>query len=258
MSGMKDMSEVFQSRCVATVFIAALALTGCQTTGSNGPEVAWSGVDDAAILLTTEPYRYAPSRHVVFTDMWQREEYALFQGNDAQSEIILSVANERDNIVLNYEMPLRRMVGTWNIARNHGISWGEKGQLGTALGAYFYQHFTLADNGRPCVGFAVEWDARQDDPKHRNSKVLFGYSCGKAGGPAYSEAQVADLLDNIRIRGITSRQNTRFQPTPPPGGNHAGARSFAQGGSSDTGNTGFPFNMAWKFTERTGNDVFPN
>ena len=252
------MSEGFQSKCMTAVFVAALALTGCQTTGSNGPEVAWSGVDDAAILLTTEAYRNAPSRHVVFTDMWQREEYALFQGDNAQSEIILSVANERDNIVLNYEMPLRRMVETWNIARNHGVSWGEKGQLGTVLGAYFYQHFTLADNQRPCVGFAVEWDARQDDPELRNSKVLFGYSCGKVGGPAYSEAQVTDLLDSIRIRGITTRRNTRFQPTPPPGGNNAGARSFAQGSTPDTGNASFPFNMAWKFTERTGNDIFPN
>ncbi|MEX2615572.1 MAG: hypothetical protein WD767_05710 [Alphaproteobacteria bacterium] len=251
------MSLDFQSKFIAPLFVAALALTGCETTGTSGPDVAWAGIDDAAILLTTDEFANAPSRHVVFTDMWQREEYALFQGEDAQSEIILSVANERDTIVLNYGMTIQRMVETWNIARNHGVSWGAKGQLGTALGSYFYQHFRLADNNRPCVGFANEWDARQDDPDFRNSKVLFGYSCGKVGGPAYSEAQVANLLDNIRIRGITTRRNTRFQPIPPQGANRAGALAFAQGSTPDTGNAHFPFNMAYKFTELTGDDIFP-
>lgn len=252
------MSKGFQSKFLASLCVGALALFGCQTVGNTGPVVAWSGVDDAAILLTTDEFKNAPSRHVVFTDMWQREEYALFQGAESQSEIILSVANERDTIVLTYDMTIPRMVETWNIARNHSVAWGGKGQLGTALGAYFYQHFTLADINRPCVGFATEWDARQDDPHFRYSKVLFGYSCGRVGGPAYSEAQVADLLDNIRIRGITTRRNTRFQPVPPIGASTAGARSFAQGSTPDTGNARFPFNMAYKFTEPTGNDIFPN
>ncbi len=249
------MFEAFQSKFMAPLFVGALALTGCQTAGNSGPSVAWSGVDDAAILLTTDEFKYAPSRHVVFNDMWQREEYALFQGDDVQSEIILSVANERDTIVLTYEMTIPRMVQTWNIARNHGVAWGNKGQIGTALGSYFYQHFTLADNNRPCVGFANEWDARQDDPNHRYSKVLFGYSCGKVGDAPFSEAQVTNLLDNILIRGITTRRNIRFEPAPPANANTTGARSFAQGNTPDTGNASFPFNMGYKFTEPTG-DTF--
>lgn len=257
-----DMSKSFRFSYAMACVTGALALAGCQaTTGSSGPNVAWAAPAEAFVILDDNAFSDSASQHVVFTDMWQREEYALFQGGGAQSEIIFSAADERDTIVLQYELTVPRGIKTWNIARNHSVSWGAKGMIGTVYGPTAYQHFSITDQARNCVGFSSEWDQRQDDPDTRSSKVLFGYYCGAPGGNALSENRITQLLDNIQLRGITTRRNVRFTPKAPTTrvANAGNARTFAQAGSTDTGNPSFPFNMGYKFSEPTGeNEIFPN
>jgi hypothetical protein len=248
----------------AAVLVGALTLAGCGTSGTAGgtwPNVSWVAPEEAFVVFDTSNFGGAASRHVAFTDIWQREEYALFQGNGAQSEIILSTADERDTIILEYGLTVPRGVATWNIARNHSIAWGDKGILGTPLSLYAYQRFQLTDVGRNCFGFSAEWDQRQDDPQFRYNKTLFGYYCDPPGRPAISDARVTRLLDSIQLRGITTRRNVRFTPTAPAGPVAAqrGAQAFARGSTRDTGNPNFPFNFAFKFQEPTGqNEIFPN
>ncbi len=152
------MSKLFKQGGAAAILIGSLALAGCQTGGSYQPNIAWAGTKDAVVLMTAPEFQNKPSRHVVFTDIWQREEYALFQGGGAQAEIIYAAADERDTIALNNYLTVERMVNTWNIARNHNVVWGKSGQVGAPLGAYFYQRFRLADINRDCFGFNTEWD----------------------------------------------------------------------------------------------------
>ena len=249
------MSNLFKQGRAAAILIGSLALAGCQSVGSYQPDVAWAGSQDAVVLMTAPEFKNLPSRHVVFTDIWQREEYALFQGGGAQAEIIYAAADERDNVALNNYLTVERMVNTWNIARNHKVAWGQSGRVGAPLGAYFYQRFALADINRNCFGFITEWDQRNDDPYLRYSKILFGYYCARTGD-AIAEAEIAGLLDNVWIRGITARYDTRFTPVAPSGlqSSRAGATQFAQTGSGDTGNAAFPFDMAEFFNESEGED----
>jgi hypothetical protein len=231
------------------------ALAGCQTTGGAYPNIAWGGTKSAYVLFTAPAFKDTASKHVVFTDMWQHEEYALFEGNGARAEIIYAAANERDTIALDYDYPLEPMIRTWNIASAHPVTFGKKGQTGAPLGAYFYQHFRLTDVGRNCVGFFTEWDLKDDDPQLRNGKALFGYYCERPG-PAIAQTQIFNLLDNIWIRGITARIDTRFTPIAPAGSPRRGrdpiALAFAKQGSGDTGNAKFPFDMADHYNDIDG------
>ncbi len=231
-------------------------LAGCQTTGATYPNVGWAGTKTAYILFTAPAFKGTESKHVVFTDMWQHEEYVLFQGQGAQAELIYSAANERDTIALDFNYPLQRMIRTWNIANAHPVTFGEKGQTGAPLGAYFYQHFRLNDVNRDCVGFFTEWDLKDDDPQLRNGKALFGYYCERPGA-IINQAQVYNLLDNVWIRGITARFDTRFQPVAPVGGPSAspqGALAFAKTGTGNTGNANFPFDMADFYNDADGDE----
>lgn len=240
----------------AAILLFSGLLAGCQTTGAVYPAVNWAGTNSALVLFTAPAFKDAPSKHVVFTDRWQHEEYVLFEGDGAQAELIYIAANERDTIAPDYNLPLVPMVQTWNIARKHPITWGEKGQTGAPLGAYFYQHFRLSDVGRDCVGFFTEWDLKDDDPQLRNGKALFGYYCEKPGN-AIGETQIYALLDNIWIRGITARSDVRFQPVAPTGGSFAGqqgALAFAKHGRGLSGNVNFPFDLASHYNDIDGDE----
>ncbi len=249
------MSNLFKQGTIAAILIGSLALAGCQSVGSYQPDVAWAGTKDAVVLMTAPEFQNKPSRHVVFTDIWQREEYALFQGGGAQTEIIYAAADERDTVVLVNGMTIERMVNTWNIARNHTVAWGNPGQAGAPLRAFFYQRFRLADVNRNCFGFTSEWDQKSDDPYQRYTKILFGYYCASPG-IAIAEAEIPGLLDNVWIRGITARFDARFTPVAPsgPGSSRAGATQFAKAGSRDTGNAAFPFDMADYYNTADGPD----
>lgn len=250
------MNPLIQHSGAAALLMITVALAGCQTNQTTYPTVAWAGSNSAYVLFTAPAFKNTPSKHVVFTDIWQHEEYVLFEGDGAQAEIIYVAANERDSIALDYNYPVVPMVQTWNIANKHPIVWGQEGQTGAPLGAYFYRHFRLSDVGRDCVGFFIEWDLKDDDPQLRNGKALFGYYCEKPG-VSLNQTQVFTLLDNIWIRGITARNDVRFQPVAPTSGPLAGrqgALAFAKQGTGDTGNANFPFDIASHYQDAEGED----
>ena len=244
-----------RSLTVVALLISSL-ITGCQTTEGGHPSVNWAGTKSAYVMVTAPAFKDTNSKHVVFTDIWQHEEYVLFEAKGAQAEIIYVAANERDTIALDFNLTLVPMVKTWNIAQKHPITWGEKGQIGAPLGAFFYRYFRLNDIGRDCVGFFTEWDLKGDDPQLSYGKVLFGYYCEKPG-VKINQSQVFGLLDNIQIRGITSRYNVRFHPVAPTSGplaSQEGALAFAKYGTGVTGNTNFPFNFASHYNDIDGDD----
>ena len=250
------MKRVFARSASVLTLLMSVALAGCQTTGGAAPSVNWASSNRAYVLFTAPAFKNTQSKHVIFTDVWQHEEYVLFEGDGAQAEIIYIAANEQDTIALDYNLRVVPMVQTWNIAQKHPIAWGEKGQTGAPLGAYFYRHFRLTDVDRDCVGFFTEWDLKDDDPQLRNGKALFGYYCDKPG-VKLNKAQVFGLLDNIWIRGLTARYDVRFQPIAPTGGPLAGqqgALTFAKHGTGDTGNANFPFDMADHFNDADGDE----
>jgi len=217
---------------VALIGASAMVLAACNTVSNRTvatPQGAGHVLFEATAFTETAPVR------VGWVDTWQEEEYSRFAGKGAQAEIIYSVADERDSVVLDFDMTLDRVIGNWHA----GVSLGEKGNAEAPLGTFQYQHFAKA--GRACVGFLNEWDYRVGDRQLRPAKVLFGYYCGNSGR-SFSRGDVASLLSDIWIRDI-GRIDYRFTPR----------LSLASGARpSKIGNLQFPYARADRFTDADG------
>lgn len=217
---------------VTLIGMSALALAACNTVSDRTVSTP-SG--SGHVLFETAAFTASTPERIGWVDTWQEEEYSRFNGNGAQAEIIYSVADERDSIVLDFDMTLDRVIGNW-----HGASSrGEKGMTETPLGTFHYQQYAQA--GRSCVGFLGEWDYRQGDYQLRPAKVLFGYYCGKVGSNL-SRGEVASLLDDIWIRDI-NRIDYRFTPRLALA---SSARPSAAGGLQ------FPYARAYMFQDADG------
>lgn len=248
-------------RRISAVFLALLAMTGlsaCQT-GAHYRTISWAQDNNALIVNTLPEFANAPSRHVVFTDRWQHEEYGLYQGGGAQSEIVLSLATERDDIVLNYELTVRRNIESWQFNRRHAIAYGERTTIGAIpFGEFDIHTYRLTGVNRDCFGFSNEWDRRPEDLRNRISKVLFGYYC-EPPGVALSAQKILDVTDALGVRGISAASRTRFAPAPNAQGSivQTEALAFAQGTPAGTGNVNYPFDMADIIEEPTGSHDWP-
>ena len=216
----------------ALIGASALVLAACNTVSNRTvatPQGEGHVIFESAAFTETVPTR------IGWINTWQEEEYTRFSSKSAQAEIIYSVADERDSVVLDFDMTLDRVIGTWHTAS----SLGEKGNAETPLGTFQYQHFT--QTGQPCVGFLNEWDYRQGDRQLRPAKVLFGYYCGKFGSK-FGRKDVANLLSDIWIRDI-NRTDFRFTPR----------LSLASGAQPSTvGNLRFPYARADRFVDADG------
>jgi hypothetical protein len=238
----------------AAFIIAAMGVHG--DANAQAPRIDWATPDEGMLVNNLPEFVAGNQHHVVFTDRWQHEEYALFQGGGAQSEMILSLANERDNIVLNYVLTVRRNIETWNINRAHSIQYGPTGRIDSAMGTFFYQQYTLGSANRNCVGYYATWDERLRDDQGRPSKAVFGYYCA-APGNVVTTTKVGDIIDGIEYRGVGD--NVRFEPTPPKiamaasGGQSPS--SFAKGTGSGAGNSNFPFDIAVEFQESESENI---
>ncbi len=217
---------------IALIGASAMVLAACKKA-SNRTVATPQG--EGHVIFESEVFTETVPTRVGWVNTWQEEEYSRFAGKGAQAEVIYSVADERDSVVLDFVMTLDRVIGTWHTAS----SLGEKGNAETPLGTFQYQHFTQA--GRPCVGFLNEWDYRSGDRQLRPAKVLFGYYCGKSG-PSLGRKHVASLLSDIWIRDI-DRIDFRFTP-------RLSLASSARAGN--VGNLQFPYARADRFTDADG------
>lgn len=186
---------------VALIGASAMVLAACNSV-SNRTVATPQG--EGLVLFEADAFEKTAPVRVGWVDTWQEEEYSRFTGKGAQAEIIYSVADERDSVVLDFDMTLDRVIGNWH----SGVSFGEKGMAEAPLGTFQYQHFAQA--GRACIGFLNEWDYRQGDRQLRPAKVLFGYYCGESG-QSFGRKDVASLLSDIWIRDI-ERIDYRFTP----------------------------------------------
>lgn len=220
---------------LARYFLAgasAMALAACNTATTK---TAATPQGDGLVVFDTEAFEQVSPTRIGWINSWQEEEYSRFAGNDATAEIIYSVADERDSIVLDFDMTLDRVIGNWHAASARG----EKGSTETPLGTFLYQHYSQA--GQACVGFLSEWDYRQGDYQLRPAKVLFGYYCDRTGAKL-GQSEVASLLDEIWIRGI-NRTDVRFTP-------RLSLASRAQ--PSGAGGLRFPYAPAQQFQDADG------
>ena len=222
---------------VTLIGASAVLLAACNTATTrtvSTPAGAGHVLFESPAFDDTQPVR------VGWVNTWQEEEYSRFAGKGAQAEIIYSVADERDSIVLDFDMTLDKVINNWHAASTRG----KKGSTEAPLGTFQYQHFSQA--GRSCVGFLNEWDYRQGDRQLRPAKVLFGYYCGNPG-ESLSRRTVANVSGDIWIRDI-NRIDFRFTPR---------LALASSGRPGSVGNLQFPYAPAQRFEDADGerNDV---
>ena len=178
----------------------------------------------------------AEPTQVRYSDEWQDEIYALWQGDSAQMELIYATANRNRTVALQYDLTSARQVPTWAHNAPVSVAWGEAGRIGNRWRNVFYQRYRLG--GRSCFGFSSAWSRRSEDPRIRPSKVLFGYYCTD-GGSELDDATIERLIWGIRLTPDrrTADRDDAFEGST--------ALAFARGGDGEgVGNPGYPFRLA--------------
>lgn len=244
----------FSNRMTVSTFIAVLAISGAAT--AQQPRIDWVGPEEGILLNALPEFSNGDQKRVVFTDRWQQEEYALFKNDGAQSEMIMTIASERDLIALEYSLNVRRNIESWNINQHYPIQYQGSGRINSRLDTFFYERYSLGGTNRNCVGYYTTWDEHVEDYQGRPAKAVFGYYCGKPGAQI-SNAKIEEIVDSISFRGALDY--ARFEPTPPKmktaGVRGKNPKAFAKGSGRDTGNPNFPFDMAVLIDEVEGDDL---
>ena len=234
------------------------ALGACAGPATEKGRVNWLGQDEHRIVVTAEPFSDAEAVRVGFADPWQTEEYAFLKTGGRQLELVFAEASTSFTVALDYQMPIRTMVPTWNANARRGLTWGPLGRFDWRPGTWFYRIYQPGKLRRPCVGFLVEWDQIHEDPDNRPRRVLFGYVCGIAG-EALEDEDVRALIRGIAIRPRDGRSGWRRRAPGGPSLPDAGAQGLlaiaaakGQGASMGSGNPRFPFAFARYYSESGG------
>lgn len=217
-------------------FLILTALAGCADFSVPGIGTAKERIipvpaEDARILFGAPRFANNPPLRLKFTDGWQREEYALFQGLGSQAEIFYIAATARETS-LEYEVGLKSRIKSWNYNSGSKIDWGEESEGFSAFGKVFYLPYLRGPDS--CFGFSAEWAVAVEDSELNPTKVVFGYYC-EASDMALTTAQIESLIDTIEV--------SRFA-----GGSVSKGRSAASVTASVTGNPDFPFTLARGYT----------
>ena len=226
---------------VSLLGISAAALTACS---GPTPRTVDTAAKNGLVTFDADAFASTAPQRVGYIDIWQEEEYAKFEGDGADAVIIYSVADERDSIVLDFNLTLDRIIENWHPRAAGAVSLGEEGTVKAPLGSFDYRQFTVGTGKRPCVAFLNEWDYRMGDPELRPAKVLFGYYCGK-GGTVLDKDGVAGLLSDIWIKGIR-RIDYRFTPRIRL------AAAAGPGAPADASGLHFPYARADRFVDADG------
>ena len=238
-----SMMDRARSKIITVLIVAAPILGGC--AGANMPAIVTVPPGDERIVFTAAEFKGMTPQRVKYTDLWQREEYALFRANGAQAEIIYASAKEDASTALEYGYTVEGTIKTWNLNKKFDIQWRKVQRIAVPFGDIFYKPYLLKGKNRECFGFAREWDHLSDDPDHRPGKVLFGYFCAKAGAHI-SEDGIEELIQRIGVRGVTERLGSRRGSGGDVAPASADAVMIARGAdaSSESGNANFPFGFA--------------
>lgn len=216
-------------------FIALLTLlSACKTIlvpgfGTTADDIVPVPLPDVRILFNAQEFAGQSIMRAKFTDIWQREEYALFRGANSQAEIVYIAATARETS-LNADVTLKSMIKKWNFNANSQVTWGEETKALATFGEVFVIPYSNRDNS--CVGFSSEWGTAGDDLEVKPTKMVFGYFCELSGTPLPT-ARIEALIDEIEVSKFAGSSTTSI----PISG------TIDRSGGT-IGNPGFPFLLA--------------
>jgi hypothetical protein len=245
--------DCMKMRLIAATLILVTAVAGCMTSNRIDSEVALVSPGEHRTVLTARGFKTTRPIRVKYADLWQTEEYALFKDDGRQCEIIYAEASKTFTVALDYQMPIKEMVATWNLNSGQNIDWGPLGRLDSRFGTWFYRTYEHSDRKRPCVGFMVEWDQIYEDPGGRPGKVLFGYFCGAVGETLEDQAVHALIRGfSVRMPGESIGAEKSQSIHNIGSGKTAIAAARGHGPSAGSGNPGFPFMFARYYSMNNG------
>jgi hypothetical protein len=200
-----------------------LLLVGCAQTPVASNSVRLADPEQGAISWQAPAFRGAEQYRVIYSGVWQREEYLRYESADARGEMVMAAANPYKQVVLEYDLGLRRGVATWSFNRDREIEWGSEERLRRGGVLFFYEDYRLPAEDKSCFAFSASWNPKLDDQRLRPANVVFGYYCENGSG-ALPEQLVHRLIQSIAIarvdliKGgwIVRRESGRPVAEPPP------------------------------------------
>ena len=117
----------------ALALTVASALGACAGPATEQGRVDWLGRDEHRIVVTADPFSDAETVRVGFADRWQTEEYAFLKTGGRQLELVFAEASNSFTVALDYQMPIKTMVPTWNA--NAGVPAPPMVRVGVAESA---------------------------------------------------------------------------------------------------------------------------
>jgi hypothetical protein len=247
---------VLHTRFRTLVLTIATALVACSASTRQNLCVDWVTNREHQIVVTSKSFSAATPIRIRYTDSWQTEEYALFKAEGMQLEMIYAAVSKAFTVALDYQMPIKAMVATWNLNSRQKPVWGPLERIDTRLGTWFYRTYELSNIRRSCAGFMVEWDEIYEDPQGRPGKVLFGYLCA-AEGRALENEQIRRLVSEIGIRPQAELSDVREACCDINADSHRPAAIDTVRGkdhSEDSGTPCFPFKFARYYSESRGSE----
>lgn len=241
-----------------------LTLSACAMTKDNTGAFVQVPEERGRILVESTPYRDVPPLRVGFADIREREEYALYRTTSGQAEMLFAETRRENgrNIVLDFDKLVATTVSMWRFNQGHSLQFGDTVSVGNGLGDFWLQTYRQTDIGRDCAGFIGNWDVRQDDPRLRPTKVLFGYHCATKGTP-FGRSDAEAFVKSLQIRGISVplRVKTAYDlkagdPPLPPRDVQVGLMVQAQDGMAGgiSGLPDFPLLIGRTYRESNGPD----
>jgi len=248
MSGYASIGSVTLVRLAPLMLGMAGAVAACAGPAAEPGRVGWLGPDEHRIVVTAKDFAQAAPLRVGYADVWQTEEYAVFESGGRRLELVFAEARKTFTVALEYEMPITSMVPTWNANAGRDLAWGPVERFDWPPGVWFYRTYRAGEPRRPCVGLLVEWDEIVGDPAGRPRRVLFGYACA-AAGEALGDDEARALIRGIMVRSRYGRAGRRSGARRGSDGAAALAAARGRGADAQSGNPEFPFAFARFYSE---------
>jgi len=254
------------TKAIVTAVIVAGSLAACADLPYRlpGERAAMLKPEQGSILFRIDTVGNQPAQRVLYTDNDQRVEYALYNGAGAQAEFIYMERPYNLTVAFNYAYTVADTVQRWNYSKGQPTEWDKAVGIRTKVGDIYYRSYRLTGRNQHCFGINGEWDRAGDDPRQRNTRIMFGYYCAPPG-QALSREKTQALIDSIGLKGYTERSldyaDTLYGFHQDVVANYAGkdgtqkAIALAQfGADAAAGIAEYPFRFAEYYDPQNGDD----
>lgn len=243
---------------VAGILLALLSACAIQDGARTGLRAISD--TDGAIQFDAPAFDGAASERVIYADTTERDEYALFTGQDRQAEIVYISTRHLHitNLVIDQLFDLERAIDHFRHNQNETPVLGEAFKFADNGIRYWGKAFQLPKAGKTCGAFSGSWDSPPDDM--RSGKVLFGYYC-EPGSQPLSDKSIQQSVAKVGIRGITANaiEGAIAFPVLRDFPSQETLKLRAQGAPGDTrGNTEFPYKVVRFFKREDSCRFQPN